>query len=967
MNELIWLQPTQTCIPLFDWCNWIFSPYEDYFQQIRNCFVWWDITSRLSSSDFSINIWPWIINVWTLPLIDIVLNWDFLEIANSIVDLSWLYSDFIFNIFDWSNSFPVNMWKNIVIKAIDWLTFQVSWPDTIEIWLPTPDDQYFVPGWPQPAVPPTGETDYMPFNKRLVLTWDNCHKVAFWAPPQCCLQTLNFNTSNKIISLPGGWHLDNWYVCTCWGCEPAGCNCNSSNSTNIVIPPPQPLVSINTDNQVLSLTIDPGVEELLCLTRWHGWTLGAQIPDTDSCVDLININEHTFDLQNNELALLWSDGLINSLIDLSQVNEHTLWLTVDPIDPLHYHDPLFPRHSYLDIIWCDLDINDTVDLMGVADEMLNINWRNLCVTKMNQPLPNCIPCKQQCVDLSMYNMDCDDVMDCTCWARIDWVDMWVLVEWSDPCWFDPALAPGTIACWNWWKWPTRTAQSYLRGKKVIYWWKRWTSVAATVAWDVPGVSANWAITSNSLWPNDAYETFFSVPRSIGEVTAFIQSRFWWAISNPCGWSWSNSCCGSYYHAWDVNEWDTRNIINILTWYVSRQKYYAKISLQNPTGVPGSTGNQTFWSQHTAYSGDRNDQRNQRWFIPNFNFAEWRHGQNSSMVSTYCLPWTPPFQHHNEISPDSWLLWTLTIADIWFSKDFWTFYSQTPSTNNPQAAEDSRFCRYWAQTITIVKDWRYQVALQWVIEVDHNVHAFRYSCIKYNKATWKLDLVIDSKYWWWSSSGSWSLNDPLIPRTNQRHWWWTKLLKLYEWDILFPAVKISPQTIWPKQSNPEPTKDILYELDVLTYLGNPIPYGIHTGWSISFNPWSPGEWGSAPSLSRSPGSITYPNHPSTVVIPTDMLARPTANLPNLSPHFFSPHGWLDWAENYWWNLMYPGWYNSGAWDDYWYDDWVLTIYGPSSWFNSDWSVDVEWTSEWASLTVHRVSSFQWDETERVVTP
>lgn len=93
--------------------------------------------------------------------------------------------------------------------------------------------------------------------------------------------------------------------------------------------------------------------DTLCLSRRHGGALGVQIPDPDSCVDLRDINEHTFDIQGNLLYLLGSDLLINSVVDLSQVNEHTLDLQSDPIDPIHYHDPLFPRHDILDILGSD--------------------------------------------------------------------------------------------------------------------------------------------------------------------------------------------------------------------------------------------------------------------------------------------------------------------------------------------------------------------------------------------------------------------------------------------------------------------------------------------------------------------------------------------------------------------------------------------------------------------------------------
>ena len=53
-----------------------------------------------------------------------------------------------------------------------------------------------------------------------------------------------------------------------------------------------------------------------------------------------------------------------------------------------------------------------------------------------------------------------------------------------------------------------------------------------------------------------------------------------------------------------------------------------------------------------------------------------------------------------------------------------------------------------------------------MQVDHNVHAFRYCVARYNALTLKVDLLIDSKFGGGSAAGSGSVNDPLIPRTNE---------------------------------------------------------------------------------------------------------------------------------------------------------------------------------------------------------
>lgn len=1065
MNDLIWAQPTVNSIPYFDWCEWKFFPREDYSQQVRDCVDCRYIMSLLTSPDSSIVIFGCDLILGTLDIFDkrnfysidqILYIWQF------VFDLSWLINNFMFNVFDWHNGFPIFMDTLVTIIGNDWLTFEVTWAGEISIWLPEAPQQYYVPGWYCPTTPwiaasfswalsaqpdiitlwaenedstwnsititgdwihtineivfawnqanpynriltiwwdgmlimvgtatlgwgqdptPCPENEYMPFNKWLVLTWDDCHQTSFRAVPQCCVQTLTFG--EWIINLWSGWHKDNWYVCSCGWCSPAWCTCGNWSSTSVAIPPAQPLESINTDNQSISLNINPGIEELLCLTRWHGWALWVQIPDPDSCVDLININEHTLWIIANHLYLIGSDWLVNSVIDMWRVNEHTIWLTINE----------------LAIYGSDLDENNHVDLDEVAPNELEVNGNNLCISKVSTWNIKCWNCEWSCVDIPT-GLDCSDVMRCLCEQRIDRVSEWVLVEWWDPCSFDPALTPW-ISCTDRWKWPAWIAQSYLRWNKVIHLWKRWTSITNCAATDIPWTSANRWITSNSLRPNDAYEMFFSEPRTIGQITSFIQGRFWWVIGNPCFWSWSsgqwgcgcsNGINGTPGVNWSNGWWDVVNIINQIAWYIRRQKYAAKISMSQ---------NQLFFSAHYDYldqeppalPGDpflhRNSPRNWRRFIPNFDKSEWRHSQDSSMISTIDYGVWLPFEHHNEIASDSGSTGTLRIPDETYTRFFWTMYDQSPSTNNveepgvPRVQADSRFSRYWSKTITIVKDWYYQISLQWVVQADHNVRAFRLACLRYN-INWTalnpwvptLDLIVDSKFWGSNNVGSWAVTNALVPSSAEYHLWGTKIKMLRAWDILFVWIKIDPRTkrpmlttgIWVPGTDACGV-DIIYDLNALT----PDP----AFWTIVHvddeRPYSwPYPWTSHTVDGDAYINRNYAADAGWRNITNHQISRWPANLPNIVPHRWGPSGGMYWAQNYWYNLIYPGWYNDTPdWDWYHfinfrYDDWVVTLYWPAWRWNSDWEW-LEWESDWASLSVHRVSSLQWDEIDYVITP
>lgn len=374
-----------------------------------------------------------------------------------------------------------------------------------------------------------------------------------------------------------------------------------------------------------------------------------------------------------------------------------------------------------------------------------------------------------------------------------------------------------------------------------------------------------------------------------------------------------------------NMWtEINNTLIIISETIKRQKYWAKISIES--------GNRRMWSKQSwpDYSSDDNA----RWFIPQFDKWEWR---ESSVTKTI----DPAL----EIVPDANRLVIIGVLNTTLG----TGYDQTKSANNINSSqENSHFAEGWCKTIQIPKTWWYQLNLQWVLEVDHNVNAFRYSCLRFNSITNKVDLLLDSKFGGWSSVGSWSVNNELVPCTNQYLWGGSKLVLLNAWDILFPAVKIDPRVIRPKNTNYTATKDVLHELD----LDISPAYG-----TFSHTPWS----ASGPDVSRTAwyASIVY-NYTANIwwpVVGMNTLPRPAANLPNVSPHYFTPHGGLDGAAAYGWNLTYPGGNGDNAFWEYRRDDGCVTLYKPSTFFNSDWEWVMEGSSEWASLSVHWVNAVQ----------
>ena len=414
-----------------------------------------------------------------------------------------------------------------------------------------------------------------------------------------------------------------------------------------------------------------------------------------------------------------------------------------------------------------------------------------------------------------------------------------------------------------------------------------------VCWHMVDRVNDFGINPNLTFPtfDAAWNNFFSSPRTICQTLRFLQDRF-----------------------------KSINIQSVqITNIQARWKYRATIAL--PT-------NQRFRSHHWTPSSS-NDAK---WFVPNFNDTnnKWRQDQNIKMLDPAL-----------EIIADA----SHIIVPWKFNTYLATWYtSNGMSVNNVSSALSDRECTKWCPTIQIPYSWRYNVSLQGNAEVDHNVHAFRYAALRRNSSTHKLDLLVDVKYGNITAAGSGSCNNELIPLTKVWQMGGNKVLYLQKWDLVFPAIKIDPRTIWPKYTDigPGHAQDVLYELNnVNPAFGTHNP-GSASGMYVSRTPWH---------IDRNYGVAAGGRN-----INQDELPWMAANLPNVSPHFFTPSGgtW-DWADAYHYNLNYPGWWASR--DTYRRDDGCLTLYWPASFFNSDGQIWDQGDSIWASLSVNRVNHDQ----------
>lgn len=880
-------------VPFFDGdCRTYMNDYVTV-QSVLDCMVWFDrgltsTTITIVANDMAVD--PSALELDTFSLVWTVLSigQNFRHDLNSILKTNYFITD-------WYNNYEIQNHQALTFDGIDGVEINLTGGDTVELGLVAPAAQYYTPGrcvdgsatnarragrlagmatrvtisadvawaagntivllfngtdtiadvvlaWntanPANTVTVTGGDDtqipadqeyiqlhngsdevsclpgeYYPFNRWLVLTRDCVTNQAQWIPPQCCLQTLNFVGGNITIDIDIAW---------------------------------PDISSINTDNQQLTLTSDalrPSVNhhDTLCLSRRHGGALGVQIPDPDSCVDLRDINEHTFDIQGNLLYLLGSDLLINSVVDLSQVNEHTLDLQSDPIDPAHYHDPLFPRHDILDILGSDWLSNGIVDLNHVAQEMLTLQDRLLCVRKIIDNMPTCQSCKEQCVDLWITNYTCEDVMQC--------INYDAVVDWSD--------YPGICGA--------MTDPAYAAEREAFF--------------------CNGPVTINNTW-------------------IFI------------------------------NTW-IQNITTILyqiSEIIKRQKYRARIY---------PTSNRMIRSGHAVHSDlitSLDGGNYARWYFPNFDGGEWWHSSTTETIDPARAIVDSVNHIHigtfDQVLPNSG-----------------AGYSTSPSANNPNLWVEGKACNWGSNTIRIPMTWRYDLNLIGTLEVDHNVHAYRYSVLRLRAAEnhTKVDFLMDTKFGGDPSVGSHSVNDTAYPQTKQYNHAANKIMYLERWDILFVAVRIDPVTFWPTLT------------DQQDYLMN------NSGGGFAELNHTPGN-ASGMYVSRTPGSLSL-TYSSGLYWYRDGKTYTDSNMElpwpaSMPPHlnysvYYAAFGWMNWAENYNYNLTL----SSSGNTDYHYDDGCVNVLANPSFAQSDWSgVSPSWFYTPAAnekyggsmLSVHRVN-------------
>lgn len=983
IEELVWCKPEVWAVPFFDGTCREYSTINQTAQEVLECMIgedlgiiWHSITVS-PTNDLSV--------VSTIDqLLASSLVWTVLTIGQNFVFDLWTLLNTSYYITDWSNNYEIKNHENLRWRGADWIHFNVGGWD-IEIGLPTPVAQYFTPGrctpgpllayrswriagmstavtitadntwadgnlitlvfwagdtladailawntanpantatltsWIDTQEPGDGEyiqlhhwadantcqeTDYMPNNKWLVLTRDCVTNQAQRLPIQCCPQTLGFN---------GEWLTIN-----------VACDCSL-----------EVLYGINTDNQQLSLNGND-----LCLDARHGGTLGNQIPDLPSCVDLIDVAKKYLSIDWYRVTIswgnsinLWAIGHLNCVDILNCICDNKIdrvaeWVLMMPSATDFPLPPIWP---------------DDWNIATAYNEQDTVvwNWRNRLA------IADTVAGQEPGLSPSV------------------WLQTYTPTPLSP--WVITAADRGQVPAW--------TAQHYNDNSLVIHGWKRRVAITDAAAWDEPGLApAVWWQISASLYPNDAWQTFFSQPRSMCEMRAFIAPKVWLHLTIPpevdhcteCGWDiiTCNDCYDNYEWDYDydyrndVDSHDCYNCNNITNvWNVIvKQKYPAKIYV--------SDNNRTGWSQNTYPHGvdDPDNNNAARWLIPTFDQGLGRRSVDTEMVS----------RDGRHIWADPARLKIYNGATLVLNRALWLWYDPIswPSDNNPTTQVESEFAQEAvgqvnksALCIYIPKTGRYNVEMTWVCQADHNVHAFRMSTLRYRPgvpADEELQLLMDSKFGW-GNSGSASMNNVLVPATSQYQMNASKLFLLQKWDVLFVGMKIDPRTIWPKYQGetvnlPTPPGWTATARDVIYWLNDQAPaYWVYNHTAASWSYVTP----DTSSVTRNYSVLTWWYN-----IGTDEFSWMPASLPNVSPHRFWPT--TTWtvhsgAEFYGLNLVYPGWWALSS--DYRRDDGVVILYGPSSWFNSDG----EWTALtyeawWATLSVFYVASAQGDDAD-----
>lgn len=607
----------------------------------------------------------------------------------------------------------------------------------------------------------------------------------------------------------------------------------------------------------------------LSLSRWHWWSLWEQIIDADSIVDLSNVNEHTLSLAlNRYLWIYWSDWILNNKVDLLNVWPKTITYN--------------SATSEIEIRNDNWDIVSSVDISWINSQ--NLVWSNWMI-------------------------------------QLDWVNgTWVSQAWfrkpvhfcSDTLW---------CVCWN----------RMTKAERESFW------LTSPSWWVMP----TWRTTRWYPQPTsrpDGREDFLDTNPTPCDMINFVVARIWWRanfnwytyinIENETYiynnyianynystnnyttynvWNTTNNTINNYYFGWwSTYIWDVYQNITQGTSIIAKTKYRGRI-YTSETRVMRSQNRWT-WIDGWLYA---------RRYIPQMDKWDWRANSSTQMLNpTNFIPENTDTLY---IGSDAFIL----CPQSW--------YTTAKSANNPNNADEGKLCRAESKTLTIPFDWMYQISANLEFEVDHNVHAFRASILWRSVDDNLIRPLVDTKWWWDTTVGSRSLNNPAYPETKQYTCSGSKLVELKKGDVLFLWIRIDPGTSWPKDI------PAVWLNEQTPKFGN--IYSNHTPWTASwlYVSWSP--WTFSMDI-----NYTYPWIPSWFDNTTNIF-RPAPMAPDLTQRrYWSPVWWMSWSDAYWYSLAYPDMDNG-----YWNDDWVVKLLWPSNIISPSWSWWESCPEGWSMIT------------------
>lgn len=880
------INPSERSTIYFNWTNWVHVLLPD---EILTC---QDVRNCV------------VLDMVETDGISILNNWNILSVVdsyiNNIIDVN--YS--LWSLVVWGEAIDLtnflgglsitfkdqaSNWFNILWNYdinVEWLDWLTTVIDswTIYLLLPTPADRYFSDHLNDWPAPGQLPWDYLPFNHRLVLTRDGINHQAYRDVEQCCVHVLEFVD----------WKL------------------TIDERESFV-----DLVTINTDNQELSLDWN-----MLSLSRRHWGANWVQIMDPDSVVDLTNINEHILNLSNHRyLHIKWSDWKANSSIDLLNVGPKTLRYNPDTYNIELYDD--------------DWILVDTENIEEVNSQYLD---RESWVLYLKSKIQNII-------SMVTWNKPvhfCENAMSCICSHKLT---------------KSQREAIGLI----------NPSQRVMPDRR----YQRWRAQPT----DRP----------------DGWDAFFATNPSPCDVVHFVGSRFgvsttnyitieWDTYIDNRVWNWDTYNDNRVYYwdtnIWNINKtyinnytinnyyitnnsyfysswwwwwwWNIYNLIQLWQSVVTRTKYWARIY---------NSGNRVMWRRSQNLDAWLSSWERACRYVPNMDYWDWREA-----IGWTLTPYNKMLYLDNFITPNSnrikFVDWDeLTLSDP-------ILYTTTKSANNPNQWSNWMCSEFGSKTITIPFDWNYLVSLNAEVQVDHNVQAFRLSILKRQASNGNVYPLTDTKFGWDSSVGSGSVNDVVYPTTKEYTCSWDKLCSLKQWDVLFLWIRIAtkvsrpyeiPQNVLNRQPNSlwvNGFGDYSYVFDPGQHWYSTCPYWWWSGYtpptySATFRyAWPTPSWtwqiypSSFWSYSWSPAAYRTKN-----------LLRPTPSAPDIwNRYYYSPFWWTSGANNYWYIL--GRWTPEISWNDgiqeYWNDDWVVTLLGPSNIQDPAWWAQGMTDPQWGSM-------------------